>query len=47
MVDDSEGSKYARLFSGEELDAMEACEPAQESTVLAGVKVTVEKEAYG
>ncbi|KAG3173990.1 hypothetical protein PI124_g927 [Phytophthora idaei] len=45
-VDDLEGSKYARLFTDKELAAMEACEPGQESTVLAGVKDTVEKDEY-
>ncbi|KAG2902659.1 hypothetical protein PC117_g21432 [Phytophthora cactorum] len=45
-VDDPEGSKYAPLFTDKELAAMEACEPGQESTVLAGVKDTVEKDEY-
>ncbi|KAF1786647.1 Zinc finger, CCHC-type [Phytophthora cactorum] len=45
-VDDPEGSKYAPLFTDKKLAAMEACEPGQESTVLAGVKDTVEKDEY-
>lgn len=43
---DGEVSPYARLFSDEELDAMEQCEPGQEGSALAGYEVAVEEEEY-
>ncbi|KAG3022249.1 hypothetical protein PC121_g6544 [Phytophthora cactorum] len=38
--------RYARLFTDAKLDAMGACEPGEEATVLAGTQVAVEKEEY-
>ncbi|KAE8966069.1 hypothetical protein PR001_g28524, partial [Phytophthora rubi] len=38
--------EYQRLFTNEELDAMEAGSPGQEGTVLAGQEIAVEKEEY-
>ncbi|KAG1684159.1 hypothetical protein DVH05_011809, partial [Phytophthora capsici] len=43
---DEEVSPYARLFSDEDLDAMEQCEPGQEGSALAGYEVAVEEEEY-
>ncbi|GMF53507.1 unnamed protein product [Phytophthora fragariaefolia] len=40
-------SWYDRLFTDEELDAMEQCEPEQEATVIAGSEVAKECEEYG
>ncbi|GMF21852.1 unnamed protein product [Phytophthora fragariaefolia] len=37
---------YQRLFTDEELDAMEASSPGQEGTALAGQEIGVEKEEY-
>ncbi|GMF52601.1 unnamed protein product [Phytophthora fragariaefolia] len=39
-------SRYARLFSHEELDAMDDCETGQEGVVLAGTEIAVETEEY-
>ncbi|KAE9184551.1 hypothetical protein PF005_g21632 [Phytophthora fragariae] len=38
--------EYQRLFTDEELDAMEVSSPGQEGTVLAGQDLAVEKEEY-
>ncbi|KAG3101765.1 hypothetical protein PI124_g13547 [Phytophthora idaei] len=45
-VTTDETSNRSRLFTDVELDAMDACEPGQEATVLAGVEVAVETEEY-
>ncbi|GMF55209.1 unnamed protein product [Phytophthora fragariaefolia] len=47
VVKDSVNTWYHRLFTDEELDAMEQCELGQESTVIAGSEVAIECEEYG
>ncbi|KAF1789747.1 hypothetical protein GQ600_13600 [Phytophthora cactorum] len=44
--EDSGASDCSRLFTDVELDALEACEPGHEATVLAGVEPAVEAEEY-
>ncbi|KAG2922710.1 hypothetical protein PC114_g5140 [Phytophthora cactorum] len=43
-VNDAPECKYSRLFTDAELDAIEACDPGDEGTVLTEVEVSVEKE---
>ncbi|KAG2947173.1 hypothetical protein PC117_g7022 [Phytophthora cactorum] len=45
-VNDAPECKYSRLFTDAELDAIEACDPGDEGTVLTEVEVSVEKEEY-
>ncbi|EGZ13912.1 hypothetical protein PHYSODRAFT_431926, partial [Phytophthora sojae] len=45
-VEAKDSSKYDRLFTDEELDAMDDCEPGQETYVLAGTDVATVPEEY-
>ncbi|KAF1791719.1 hypothetical protein GQ600_25858 [Phytophthora cactorum] len=42
-VNDAPECKYSRLFTDAELDAIEACDPGDEGTVLTGVEVVTER----
>ncbi|GMF32081.1 unnamed protein product [Phytophthora fragariaefolia] len=45
-TEEEKPKEYQRLFTHEELDAMEASSPGQEGTALAGQEIAVEKEEY-
>ncbi|KAE9306954.1 hypothetical protein PF008_g21349 [Phytophthora fragariae] len=45
-TEEEKPKEYQRLFTDEEIDAMEASSPGQEGTVLAGQEIAVEKEEY-
>ncbi|GMF31232.1 unnamed protein product [Phytophthora fragariaefolia] len=45
-TEEEKPKEYQRLFTDEEIDAIEASSPGQEGTALAGQEVAVEKEEY-